>query len=166
MTSGNYERHFKVLGKLAYMYDIAGSATSAENTVLATTADQIATGNPIDNPSVLLFSSFTNSIQSTINSGPTVLQNLAKQIAGLYVQQSLFTSGLTTVPSGNSPAAILTALATEMTSVDSVTLTTLASTGLVNFFDAVMGSAGSWNTTGAGTPPTYADATYCVSAVV
>ena len=165
MTSGNYQRHFKVLGKLAYLYDIAGSATSSEATLLATNTDHISTSLPDDNPSVFLFSAFTNSIQSAINSGPTVLQNLAKQIAGLYVQQSLFTSGLTTVPSGNSPLAILTALATEMTSVDSKTLTTLASTGLVNFFDAVMGSAGSWNTAADGSAD-YKDSVYVVSAIV
>lgn len=165
MLVANYQRHFKVLGKLAYLYDIAGSATSAENTVLATTADQIATGNPIDNPSVILFSSFTNSIQSAINSGPTVLQNLAKQIAGLYVQQSLFTSGLTTVPANNSPATILAALATEMTSVDSKTLTTLASTGLCNFLDQVAIATVAWNQA-ADASADYKDSVFCVSAVV
>ena len=165
MTDANYIRHFKALGKFAAFFDEAVSAVSAEEILLANTADQIATGDPDDNPSVILFAAFASSLQAAITSGPSGIQNLAKQVAGQYVQQALFTSGLTTVPASASVAAIMTALATEMTDVDNKTLGTKTTTGLVNFFDAITGTSGSWNTE-SDTTADYKDSVYAISAIV
>ena len=72
--------------------------------------------------------------------------------------------------STNSVVAVLTALATEMgAAVDNKTLTTKDTTGLVNFFDAILAAngavAGTWNTEADATAD-YQDSVYVVAAVV
>ena len=136
MTDANYIRHFKVLGKLAKIYDDAGADVSALNTLVATT------------------------------SGPTALQSLAVSIGGQYLSLNLFYASLTTVPTSTTAVAALVALQAEMAAgVDNKTLSTETTSGLVNFFDAILGSEGTWNTA-ADASADYKDSVYVVSAVV
>lgn len=162
----NYPRVFKVLGKLAFMFDNASAATVEENFVLATTADQIATGLTIDNPAVLMFAQYSNSLQGAINAGPAAIQTMAKTIAGQYFQLPMFTSLLTNTPASSSVADIIAALALDMASgTDNKTLTTKSGTGLINFFDTVAGTTGTWNHTTDGSAD-YKDSVYCVDTIV
>jgi hypothetical protein len=164
MTDANYQRFFKVLGKLAYLYDTATAENTALATLLATTADQVATGLSVDNPAVLMLAQNLGALSVALVNGPQAIQSQAIAIASAYLELPLFKAALTTVPTANTAAAILIALATEMTSVSTTkTLTTKSATGLVNFFDTIAGSSGSWNTAA---PGDYPDATYCVSAIV
>lgn len=164
MTNDNYIRHFKVLGKLAKLYDIAAADESDLETLLSTFVDQYATGTVASLPAILIFPNHTVAWSQAISAGATALQTVAKNAASAYLIDDDFTGDLTTTPAATTAAAVLTALATEMgAGVDNKTLTTKSSTGLVNFFDAILGSSGSWNTSGT---PTYADGTYVVSTVV
>ena len=165
MTDANYIRHFKVLGKLAKLYDASASSVEEANTLLATTGDQIATGLVEDNPAMLLFSGYANSLQSAINTGPSNIQSMCRTIAGQYLQLPLFVTGLTTVPATTSVADIAAALATEMTSVDTKTITTKTTAGLANFLDVTAGTTGAWNTAADGAAD-YKDSVYCVDTIV
>jgi len=164
MTDANYQRHLKALGKLCALFDAATASTAAANTLLATTADQFATGLVVDNPAVELLAQNLNSLQAAINSGPVAIQTQCVNIAASYLGLPLFISGLTTVPATSSAAAVLTALAAEMTT-DTKTLTTKSGTGLINFFDTIAGTAGAWNSA-ADNVADYKDSIYVVSAVV
>jgi len=164
MTDANYIRHLKVLGKYCKIYDDADADATAQGVLIATTSDQIATGLAIDTPAVAMHGPYISSLTAAVSSGPTALKALAVQLAGQYLSLNLFYTSLTTVPTSTTAVAALVALQTEMgAGVDNKTLTTEGSTGLVNFFDTILGSEGTWNTAG---PGDYPDATYVVSAVV
>jgi hypothetical protein len=165
MTGANYIRNLKALGKLCFLYDNATAAALAQQTLRATTADQVADGTVTTLPAVDLFAQYDTQWKQGITAGATALQAVAIAFASSYLIDPTFTAGLTTTPTATTPVAVLTAFATEMTSVDNKTLTTLAATGLVNFFDIIMGSAGSWNTAADGSAD-YKDSVYVVSAVV
>lgn len=166
MTDANYIRHFKVLGKLAKLYDTAAADSTTLETLLTTFVDQYATGTIASFPAVQLFPRYTTQWISAITAGPTALQSVAKNAAAAYLTSTDFTNDLTTEPTANTALAVLVALATEMgAGVDNKTLTTKASTGLVNFFDAIRGTAGSWNTAADGSAD-YKDSVYVVSTVV
>ena len=165
MDAGNYTRHFKALGKLAFLYDNATAAALAQQTLRATTADQVADGTTTTLPAVDLFAQYDTQWKQGITAGATALQAVAIAFASSYLIDATFTAGLTTVPTATTPVAVLTALALEMTSVDNKTLTTLAATGLVNFFNVVAGSVLSWHTA-ADASADYKDSVFCVSAVV
>lgn len=166
MLDANYARHFKVLGKLAKLYDLAAAQVTADNALLAAFVDQYADGTPASLPAVALFPAYTSQISNSISNGSANLKAVALSAAGAYLVNTTFTADLSTPIVGNTAAASLTALATEMSEgEDDKTLTTLASTGLVNFFDAIAGSAGSWNTEADATAD-YKDSVYVVSSVV
>ncbi|MGD0090597.1 MAG: hypothetical protein ABSE73_11815 [Planctomycetota bacterium] len=172
MTDGNYQLTFKVLGKLAKLYDLAAGAVSDLTTCLQNAVQQIA-----DQDDIVLdvaLSSLAPSVVTTLNNGPTSTQQQVIYTANAFLITSSMRSRF--IVSGNTnPAAtvsaVLNALATEMASGgggDNKKLTTLASTGIVNFLNAVGTAAGmsvlpTWNTAA---PGDYPDGTYCVTAVV
>ena len=165
MTSGNYVRHFKVLGKLAKLFDIASAQTPDLNTLMARLYDQVATGETASLPGVLLLAQYVNSFQSAIARGPESLAALAKAMAEAYLISNDFVNDLTTTPTSRTGAAVLTALQTEMAAgLNNKTLTTLAATGLVNFFNQFSPTS-SWNTA-ADASADYKDSVYVVSTIV
>lgn len=166
MTDANYIRHFKVLGKLAKLYDDAGANDTAMRTLLATFVDQYAEGTSASLSAINIFPTYTRQWANAIGSSPASLQAIAVAAAGAYLISADFTADLTTTPSATTPAAVLIALATDMgAGVDDKTLSTEATSGLVNFFDAVQGAEGTWNTEDDATAD-YKDSVYVVSAVV
>lgn len=166
MTGGNYARHFKVLGKLAKLYDVAAADESTLETLLSTFADQVATGGVASLPAVLQMGTYISRWNSAIDAGATALQRVAQDAAKAYLRSDDFIGDLTTVPDTNSIEDVLAALQTEIgAGVDNVTLGTLAATGLVHFFDSMLAAAGTWNTEADATAD-YRDAIYVVSAVV
>jgi hypothetical protein len=166
MTNGNYVRHLSVLGKLANLYDLAGADAPAINAGLAGMLDQVADGQTDSVAIALAFAQWGSQVSSAVTNGPTAVQTAMLNAARYYLTQSYFYSDLTTVPTATTPLAVLTALATEMgAGVDNKTLTTKASTGLVNFFDVIRGTNGTWNTAADGSAD-YKDSVYCVSAPV
>lgn len=166
MDNANYIRHFKVLGKLCKLYDLASTQSSAQNSLLAAFVDQYADGTDASLPAVLLFPSYTSAWASAISGGPNAMKSLSLSAATQYLVGANFTDDLTTAPAGTSVSAVLAALQTEMgAGEDDKTLATKASSGLVNFFDTILGSSGTWNTE-TDASADYKDSVYVVSAVV
>ena len=164
MTGANFIRHFKVLGKLCKLYDDAAASESALETLLATTADQVATGTTAGATAVRIFARYYTQYENAIANGPEAMQALAISIATAYMTSDDFCNDLTTTPASRSIANVIAALETEMgAGVSNKTLSTETTSGLVNFFDTLKGSEGTWNTAGS---PDYPDSTYVVSAVV
>lgn len=166
MTNGNYIRHFKVLGKLCKLYDDANANSTAEGELLATFADQYSDGTEASLAAISLFPAYTSQWASSINNGASNLANIAINAAAAYLVNATFTDDLTTTPTTGTAAASLVALATDMgAGVDNKTLGTKTTSGLVNFFDAIAGESGTWNTESDATAD-YRDAVYVVSTVV
>lgn len=166
MTGANYQKHFKVIGKLAKLYDDAGADNTALLALFATTYDQVATGLAADLDALEILNQYTSRYRNAISNGAQALQTLAKNIATAYLQSDYFVDDLTTEPASRSIAVVVAALATDMSAaVDNVTLGTETTTGLVNFLDEVAGAEQTWNTEADATAD-YRDAIYVVSAVV
>jgi len=168
MTDANYIRHFKVLGKLAYLYDTAGSNATALQTLLAVFADQVADGTYLTVPAVKLFNNTITEWDAAIGTAGslTTLRSMAVNAGRAYITNATFTAGLTTTPASASVADVLAALQTEMgAGVDDKTLSTEAATGLVNFLDTLLGSEGTWNTAEDASAD-YKDSVYVVAALV
>lgn len=163
MLDANYQKHFKILGKFAKLYDTAAADVTAQETLAATTYDQIATGVAATSWAALqLLNPYTGSWASAIASGSTQLMSLSQSMAAAYLTSAIFRADMTAVPTNTSSAqSVLEALITEMTN-DVKTLTTAASTGFVHFFEL-------WSPTGdfpQSGSASYTDATYVVSTVV
>lgn len=170
MINENYIRHLSVLGKLAYIYDQAVAGVEAENTLLSTFVDQYADGTKTTVPAVILFPQYTAQLNQTTINGAATRKSIALAAAAAYLINPTFTAGLTTTPTATTAVAVLTALQTEMgAGEDDKTLTTLDTTGLVNFFNAILvangGEAGTWNTE-ADESADYKDSVYVVATLV
>jgi hypothetical protein len=170
MLDANYIRHFKVLGKLCKLYDDATADVEPQQELLAAFVDQYADGVVDSLAAIRIFPQFTDRWSNAIANGPVGLQTIAQQAAIAYFQDPNFQGDLTTTPDSNSITDILTALQTEMgAGVDDKTLSTKDDTGLVNFFDSILESAGSpdgtWNTEADATAD-YKDSVYVVAAVI
>jgi hypothetical protein len=164
MLDANYIKHFKALGKMCKMYDDAVADETAAKTLRATMYDQIADGTDASAWAVDIISSYRSRINNAISNGPTQIQGVMISLASAYLVNDGFVDDLTTQPASRTAANVLAALQTEMgAGVDDKTLKTKSSTGLVNFFDAILGEAGVWNTDNA---PDYDDSVYVVSAVI
>jgi len=164
MTSDQYVRHFSVLGKLCYLYDLAAVQEPVLQQSLSAYLDQVANDDPSILSLVIALAQNSATINNAIINGPAAIQDTTKLEATRYLTNYAFTHELTTTPANTSVAAVLTALATEMgAGVDNKTLTTKSSAGLVNFFDEVAGTAGTWNTA---SPGDYPDATYVSATVI
>ncbi|HEY3320880.1 MAG TPA: hypothetical protein VGP72_10485 [Planctomycetota bacterium] len=164
MDNANHIRHLKVVGKLAKAYDNATADATAQEALLAAFVDQYADGTPASLAAIRLMPTYTSSWSGAIGSGSTAIQTMAVNACKAYLTDPNFTGDLTTVPAGNSAAAVLTAWAAD-TVADSKTLTTKGSSGIVNFLDAVAGASQTWNTASDGSA-TYKDSVYCVATVV
>ncbi len=166
MTGPNYVKHFTVLGKLAYLYDHAGAEVTAQEALMAVFMDEIATGAAASLPTVELFAARLAQWRAVITGGGTNGQALARTLAEAYLVSAIFVDTLTTTISGAVTALkVLEALQTEMgAGVDNKTLTTLAATGLVHFFNT-WSPTGSWNTE-ANETADYQDSVYVVATAV
>ncbi len=162
MDNARYVAHLKIIGKLAYLYDVASASFSDLSDLRATTMDQAATGDAADLPGSDIIARYMPPYDTAINAGPAVLQSLAVTVATAYLRSSYFTSDLDNTPAGATVAAVITAFEADATS-DAKTFTTLSATGLINFFDTVKGSATGLAGNGS---PSYADATYVTGAIV
>ena len=163
MTNDNWIRHLKVIGKLAFMHDTAGTNVTAENLAIATTADQIATALVIDNPTVELFGQNVASLLNAVTSGSSRIQEICVTLAAQYMALPLFTSSMTTVSTSLSAADLVTALITEMGLTTTAWLTPTAATGIANFLNIVSGSVQTWPSSGT---HQYEDSVYAISEVV
>ena len=163
MTDANYIRHAKALGKFAKLYDQATADIATLNTLLATTADQVATGTSVDNPAVLMLAGYLPSLNNSIGNGPTAIQAQAIAIAKSYLALPLFTGSMTTVPATTSAADVVAALVTELGLTTTAYFTTLTTTGIANFLNVVSGVLQTWPGSGSNQ---YLDSVYCVSTIV
>ena len=165
MTSANHLRFAKIVGKLAYMYDTAGASVATLQDIQYGMMEEFtnSTDRDANLPEVQILAASFAQITSAITNGPTALQAVIVALAKKIFTDDDFVGTLTTVPANSSIGAVLTAWATEMTSVDNVTFTTLGSTGIVHFLNTVGSATFSWHTSGS---PTYHDGTYAVASEV
>lgn len=161
MIAGNYQKHLKVLGKCAYLYDNATSQGDNEDDFISVFMQQVAA----QQSSVInaAFNTSFGALLRSVNVGARSQVTLARAMTEAYLAQSTISTDMTTTPSSSAAIDVLEALQTEMAAgQDNKTLTTAGSTGLVNFFDT-WSPTGSWNTSGT---PDYADSTYVVNTYV
>jgi hypothetical protein len=156
VINGNYTRHLKVLGKLAYLYQTAATDQGELETLASVIMDQIADGTSASWPAVQLLTPYSTTIGAAITSGAGALQTIASNMATAYCTSSDFLGDLDNQPANQFVMAdCLDALALEMAD-DSKTFTTVSATGLVAFFNT-FGPAESFPQSGS---PTYADSAY------
>ena len=165
MTSGNMIALCKILGKLAYWYDVAAADVPTEQQALAALMAQMAKPDAAaNNPTVLIFSQAASGLNANITNGNVALQTSILNAAINYLTGSQVASYfVNNIPAaGANAAAVITALIAEMTT-DLAYFDTAASTGLVHFLEQVASGASALPQTGT---TKYADATYCVVAVL
>lgn len=167
MIAADYIKHFKVLGKLCRMWDDAVAEADDQKQRIARLYDQAATGELPSYPTLLVLNPFTSTLDAAVKNGADAIKATAKSMTEAYLKATLFTDDLTTSPIAPVTAkSVLEALQTEMSAgVDNVTLTTLAATGLVNFFDTNWSPTNTWNTL-ADASATYKDSVYVVDTIV
>lgn len=169
MTNGNYDRFFKILGKLAYVFDNSGALITAQELTQYRTMEQAAKSDQesADLPEIEVLANQYSSWSSAISAGPGVLQTLMKSIATKILTSDDFINSLTTVPASSSINNVLTALGAEMaTGVDNKTLTTVSGVGLVHFFNQLLTSGSvTWHTAADGSA-SYKDSVYVVNTIV
>ncbi|MBI4719473.1 MAG: hypothetical protein HY763_16885 [Planctomycetes bacterium] len=142
MTPTNYDKHFKVLGKLCRIYDTGGPDTTAMQALVSTLYDQVATGTQASYNAVILLSQYAVGFAASIAKSGDGIKTDAVNAAKRYLIDALFLNDLTTVPANPSDVpAVLAALRTEM------------------------GAGGTWNTA-ADASADYKDSVYVVDAVV
>lgn len=155
MTNANYDRFFKILGKLCTTYDNAGTSLTTQNLQRYRFVEQIAKSDQevTDLAAIDLLTQYLPTWKAAVASGVTTLQSLMVQMAGALFTSSDFTAAIITVAgkaaltSTSSAPNVIAALAVEMAAAqDNKKLSTLAATGLVNFMNQVAGSAQAWNT--------------------
>ncbi|HEY3325132.1 MAG TPA: hypothetical protein VGP72_32055 [Planctomycetota bacterium] len=166
MDNANYIRHLKVLGKLADLFDKAVAAETDLTDLLEVFVEQYATGTG-SLSDVKKMPVYTNQWAGAITNGPTALRKVAIDAATAHLLDANFQDDLTTKPTNTSSvASVIAAFAIDMSGAkDNVTLTTKSAAGLVNFFDAIAGSSGTWNTAADGSA-TYKDSVYVVDTLV
>ncbi|HEY3322074.1 MAG TPA: hypothetical protein VGP72_16525 [Planctomycetota bacterium] len=164
MTNGNWQKHLKNLGKFCFLNDNAAASVATLNQLRAATLDQLSDDLITSLPLVDSFTSQQNAaFAQAIDSGPTALQNVAKNSAINYLTNAAFIADLTNKPANPVTAATaIAALVAEMTA-DVVTFTTKSGTGICNFLDMISGTT---NAFPQASPGTYPDATYVVLTVL
>ena len=163
MTGGNYQLLFKVLGKLAKMYDAAG-AGGIGTPLAAVTVDQVADQDVWELDKIM--SSFNQALDGAINSAANAAaqqQALVLRIAGAYLLSETVNGYFTTPPDAATAALVVAALAAEMTT-NTVTVTTRAATGIANLLHVINAAASIPQAADASA--TYKDSVYCVSTLV
>ena len=165
MTSGNMIALCKILGKLAYWYDAAAADVPTEQQALAALMAQVTKPDAAaNNPTVLIFSQAAPGLNANITNGNVALQTSILNAAINYLTGSQVASYfVNNIPAtGANAAAVITALIAEMTT-DLTYFDTVGATGLVHFLEQVASGASALPQTGT---TKYADATYCVVAVL
>lgn len=163
MTDPNYIKLFTILGKWCYAYDLCVAEATNLDTIIATIQDQIATGDPDENPVIDTFRQRIVQLENARDaSGASVCQAAAFD----FIRSPYFTSKMTVTPASTGIEDVLAAFQTQMgAGEDDKTLTTLHSTGLVNFFNSLLAAPGTWNTAADGSAD-YKDSVYVVEAVL
>jgi predicted homoserine dehydrogenase-like protein len=166
MLDADYIKVFKILGKLCYGYDISATQFSDINSILATLQDQVATGLVAENPVCTTLRPNYSQIEVARDNGAANAQSVFQAGAEAVIVSDYFVNKLVTVPASRTIEDVLAALETEMSAaVDNKKLTTLHSTGLVNFFNSMLAAPGTWNTI-TDASADYKDSVYVVLAVV
>ncbi len=167
MTSGDYVKFLKLFGKLCKTYDVARADQAVHETLMGNSDDQFGSGGSANLPEIDVFNRTFQQWRNTQRSGVVAEQALMLSIATQLLALDDFYTALTTKPATRAPEIVLAAWVTDM-GLDSKTLLTLTTSGLVRFFNIVAGHDGLANTLTIPTAgsPTYADATYVVSTVV
>lgn len=168
MTDANYQKHFKVIGKMTLLYDYPGEAEATLELYASALYDQTWTGaQPSYDAGILLnpyAASLATAIASAVNA-TTARKDALIAMCRAYIQNSVFCDDLTTTPTANTAAACCTALQFDLVA-DNKTMTTEAATGMVNFLDTACsptgGPSGGWNTE-ADVTADYKDSVYVVS---
>ena len=159
MVETNREYLMSLFGKLAYIYDTAVAYETTQDTWQAQLLDQAATGEPASIPFTDEISLYNSRWTSGVSAIATAVIDICKAILAMDETQAMFVSHK---PASTSALDTLTALASELgADHDNVTMTTLASTGIVNFLNTVAGSVLPWNTE-AGPGADYDDSEFCV----
>ena len=161
----DYASFCKVIGKLAYWYDIAGTNVTAGQQALAALMTQVTKPDaPTNNPTVLTFAAAAPGLNANITNGELAVQaNILSAAINYLTGPQVYSYFVANIPAvGANAAAIITALIAEMTT-DSKTFTTVSTTGIVHFLEAISAGASALPQSGG---PTYADATYCVVTVL
>lgn len=172
MTDANYQKHFKVIGKLTYLYDTAVTTLATLEGYVSALYDQIWTGAQASYEAGRLLSEYAQQMDRAINdqvSGTTLRQTMAQKMLKAYIKSSLFTGDLENTPSDASrEKAICEAFQQDLVD-NSKTMSTETTTGMVNFMDEACGPTGGpsvgWNTEADATAD-YKDSVYVVEAQV
>lgn len=181
MTDNQYKRRFRVLGKMAYLYDqVASLAPVAKlKLIVASLLDQATYGDDgeggLSDEAVLASLDYLNSLSGSINSlcaaidsmGGTAVQSLVHSMTEAYVRTPAFYTGtdevvavpFATLPADtNSATSILEAFGVQM-DADGVTVT--ENGGIKNYVQTMWGIE-----LPSAAVPTYADETYYVGTIV
>ena len=161
----NYENFCRVAGKYTQVYQNATAGNSTENASLVKALEQFAAQEDI------AVDVATGDLASAVVAEMTKGAVAAKQaiivsFAG-YLISSTVLGYFTVAPTANAPAVLMALAALMAANADNKTFTTVSTTGLVAFFNAVnsyyQGAAITWHTAGS---PDYADASYVKDAIV
>lgn len=181
MVNNQYIRRFRVLGKMAYLYDQAAALSPVTDLKLiaASLLDQATYGDDgaggLTEEAILASLDYLNSLASSINSlyaaianmGAGTVQSIVQSMTEAYVRTSAFYEGtdetvadpFATLPADlNSATSILTAFGVQM-DVDGVTIT--ENGGIKTYVQTLWGVE-----LPDAVAPTYADATFYVGTII
>lgn len=172
MTDANYQKHFKVIGKLALLYDYVGEVEATLEGYVAALYDQLWTGAQASYDAGVLLSGSAEALARTVVQAAGGTTSRKSQLAAMlraYMTSAAFRDDVTIAPTDiNDAADVAEALQFEMED-DAKTLGTEGSTGMVNFMETacvpVNGPSVGWTTESDATAD-YKDATYVVEAQV
>lgn len=167
MLPDNYGKHFKLLGKIARIYDLSASGSTTLKAAVDMMVEQFAGSGATGWDPLKLACNSVDSFNLAFTVGSNAVEDACVALGRAYLLSDDFQDDLTTSPAdATSVAAVLTALQTDMgAGVDNKTLGTLATTGLVNFLNALGTGTGTWNTEADATAD-YRDAVYVVDTEV
>lgn len=182
MVDNQYKRRFRVLGKLAYLYDQASSLSPASSLkkIAASLFDQTAYGDDgssgITDAAVISSLDFMNAMAPSLSSlytaisgmSGTSIQNIVRSLTDAYVTTAAFYDGSDESPANpfdvlptdvSSPANIMSAFATQMeTDVKTVTDSGSIQSFIDTLYDVEL--------PGDSDSPSYADTTYYVGTII
>jgi len=159
ISNTNYDLLFKVIGKLAHIYDQTNAQQATTFTSTSYLLEQVADQSIWELDTI--FASSTYNMNSTVTSGN--LSTLAKTMATNYLLSKTVYAYFSVAP-GTTIQSVVLALQAGLIA-DSKTLTTVSSTGIVNFL-LLLNPAATTIPQAASSTASYDDSVYCVDAVL
>lgn len=163
MTDPNYIKHFRNIGKFAFIWDYCNEWPTNQNLYLARLADQIATGEPEDNALVSMIGLQFPGWLAAINIGPTTLQARIRQAFNAYLLNPAFQADIETELTASGKADLVLIDFQNELIADTKTLSVKGTTGIVNFLEAMYAPIDPWPTDA---DPDYPDGTYVTATVL